>query len=180
MEVGLSVEDEQENSIENINENYIQNGVVGEETNENAVEDDLNQDGVADEESNANAVEDENFGFINDNERGAGIDEDEGEYEPLDTELLPIMERLNEISVDQLEGDESNKLNLNRVYFDVQLLRLITSSLQLKAMTYGVRCHNNKNQKIIFSRLMLCRVYLRNNHYIGSRLIYLMEPKNSN
>ena len=77
VEVGLSVEDEQENSIENMNENYIQDGVVGEETNENSVEDNLNQDGVADEESNANADEDENFGFINDDKREVGIHEDE-------------------------------------------------------------------------------------------------------
>ena len=100
--------------------------------------------------------------------------------EPVDTELLPIMNRLSEIGVDQLEGDESNKLNLNRVYIDVQLLRLITPSLQQKAMTYGVRRCNNNNQDIIFSRLMLCRVYSEEKYFNGSRLIYLMESKNSN
>jgi len=100
--------------------------------------------------------------------------------EPVDIELLPIMNRLSEISVDQLEGDESNKLNLNRVYIDVQLLRLITPSLQQKAMTYGVRRRNNNNQDIIFSRLMLCRVYSEKKYFNGSRLVYLMESKNSN
>ena len=69
------------------------------------------------------------------------------------------MNRLSEISVDELKGDESDKLNLNRVYIDVQLLRLKTPSLQQKAMTYGVRRCNNNNQDIIFSKLMLCRVY---------------------
>ena len=76
--------------------------------------------------------------------------------------------------------DESNKLNLYRVYIDVQLLRLITPSLQQKAMTYGVRRRNNNNQDIIFSRLMLCRVYSEKKYFNGSRLVYLMESKNSN
>ena len=100
--------------------------------------------------------------------------------QPLDIELLPMMNRLSEISVDLLEGDESNKLNLNRVYINVQLLRLITPSLQQKAMTYGVRRRNNNNQDIIFSRLMLCRVYSEKKYFNGSRLVYLMESKNSN
>ena len=79
-----------------------------------------------------------------------------------------------------MEGEESNKLNLNRVYIDVQLLRLITPSLQQKTMTYGVRCRNNNNQDIIFSKLMLCRVYSEEKYFNVSRLIYLMESKNSN
>ena len=90
------------------------------------------------------------------------------------------MEKLNEISVDQLEGDEPNKLNLNRVYFDIQLLRLITPTIHQKAMIYETRRCNNNNQEIIFSRLMLCRIYSGNNSSIGSKLIYLMESKNSN
>ena len=114
------------------------------------------------------------------------LDEDEEEKEddsvlkPLDPELIPIMKKLNEINVDQLEGDESNKINLNRIYIDVQLLRLITPNLQQKAMTYGVRRRNNNNQDVIFSRLMLCRVYSNKRCSDGSRLIYLMESKNSN
>ena len=124
------------------------------------------------------------FGVINDNEREIGLEEEEEEdgsvIEPLDTELLPIMNRINEISVDQLEGDEYNKLNLNKVYIDIQLLRLITLSLQQKAITYGVRRRNNNNKDIIFSRLMLCRVYSEEKHFNGSTLIYLMESKNSN
>ena len=121
---------------------------------------------------------------------GTELDEEEEEEEeeeegdsvlkPLDPDLIPIMNKLSEINVDQLEGDESNKINLNRVYIDVQLLRLITPSLQQKAMTYGVRRRNNNNQYVIFSRLMLCRVYSNKRYFDGSRLIYLMESKNSN
>ena len=117
---------------------------------------------------------------------GTVLDEDEEEKEddsvlkPLDPELISIMKKLSEVNVDQLEGDESNKINLNRVYIDVQLLRLITPNQQQKAMTYGVRRRNNNNQDVIFSRLMLCRVYSNKRCSDGSRLIYLMESKNSN
>ena len=126
-------------------------------------------DGDNDEEQIGNLSENiqgiENQGVDADNQNNnenVGIENigDGPVIEPVDTKLLPIMNRLSEISVDQMEGDESNKLNLNRVYIDVQLLRLITPSLQQKAMTYGVRRRNNNNQDIIFSRLMLCRVYL--------------------
>ena len=75
---------------------------------------------------------------------------------------------------------KANKLNLNSVYVDVQLLRLITPSSQQKAMTYGVRRRNNNNQDVIFSRLMLCRVHSKENYSNGCKLIYLMESKNSN
>ena len=126
-----------EAQVENLNENIHEN-------NDEVV--------VEDHQNNNENVENENFGFINDNERQIGLEGKEKEdglvIEPLDTELLPLMNKLNEISVDQLEGEESNKLNLNRVYIDVQLLRLITPSLQQKAMTYGVRCGNNNNQDI--------------------------------
>ena len=118
-------------------------------------------------QSNSENVRNDNIGD------GPGI-------QPVDIELLPMMNKLNEIGVDQLEGDESNKLNLNRVYIDVQLLRLITPNSQQKAMTYGVRRRNNNNQDVIFSRLMLCRVYSEKKYSNGSRLVYLMESKNSN
>lgn len=129
-----------------------------------------NLDGVNDDENG-------NFGFLNDDD--AEEDEDE-DYETLDTDLVPLMKKLDEISVDQIEGDESNKLNLNRVYVNVQLLRLITPRSQQKAMTYGVRRRNKDNQDIMFSRLKLCRVYSKENYSNGSRLMYLMEFKNSN
>ena len=86
-----------------------------------------------------------NFGFLNDDDTEENEDT---EYEPLDTDLVPLMNRLIEINIDQLEGDEPNKLNLNRVYVDVQLLRLITPSSQQKAMTYGVRRRSNNNQDV--------------------------------
>ena len=76
-----------------------------ENLNENIQE--IEDQGVDGKNQNNNEnVENENIGD------GPGI-------EPLDIELLPIMNRLNEISVDQLEEDESNKLNLNRVYIDL-------------------------------------------------------------
>ena len=80
-----------EEQIENLNEN-----IQGIE----------NQGVDGDNQNNNENVGNENIGD------GPGI-------EPLDIKLLPIMNRLSEISVDQLEGDESNKLNLNRVYIDV-------------------------------------------------------------
>lgn len=119
--------------------------------------------------NNIDGDENENFGLINDDDRETGSDEekeeDNSDIQPLDPDLIPIMKKLSEINVDQLEGDESNKLNLNRVYIDVQLLRRITPSLQQKAMTYGVRRRNNNNQDVIFSRLMLCRVYSKKKVY---------------
>ena len=145
---------ENENEHENDNENN--------EGNERHHEND-NENNEGDEDDN---VSEEN--------------EDELMYTPLDTELLPLMERLNEIKIEQLEGEETNKINLNRSFLDVQLLRLITPSSQQKAMAYGVRRRINSNQEIIFSRLLLCRVHSQNNYYSGSKLIYLMESKNSN
>ena len=136
-----------------------QNGVIG-NNNENE-SDDING----------------NFGFLNNDYTEENEDT---EYEPLDTDLVLLMNRLTEINIDQLEGDEPNKLNLNRVYVDVQLLRLITPSSQQKAMTYGARRRTNNNQDVIFSRLMLCRVHSKENYSNGCKLIYLMESKNSN
>ena len=83
--------DNDEEQIENLNEN-----VQGIE----------NQGVDGDNQNNNENVGNENIG-------------DGPVIEPVDTELLPIMNRLSEIGVDQLEGDESNKLNLNRVYIDV-------------------------------------------------------------
>ena len=133
----------------------LHDGDNDEEHNENLNDDVqiIENQGVDGDNQNNNENQNNNANVGNDNiDNGPGI-------EPVDIELLPIMTRLSEIGVDQLEGDESNKLNLNRVYIDVQLLRLITPSLQQKAMTYGVRRRNNNNQDVIFSRLMLCRVY---------------------
>ena len=82
------------------------------------------RDGDNDEEQienlNENVQDIENQGVDGDNlnnNENVGIDNngDVPVIEPVDIELLPIMNRLSEIGVDQLEGDESNKLNLNRV-----------------------------------------------------------------
>ena len=97
-------EDNDEEHNENLNDNA--------QSIENQAENTDNQN------NNENQNNSENVGNDNIGD-GPGI-------EPVDIELLPIMNRLSEIGVDQLEGDESNKLNLNRVYIDVQLLRLIT------------------------------------------------------
>ena len=102
-------------------------------------------------------------------------------FEPLDTDLIDddTMDRLNEVNIDELEGDNHLFLNLNRVYVDVQLLRLITPNSSQKAVIYGARRRTN-NQEVIFSRLLLCRIHSEQNYNIGSKLIYLMESKNSN
>ena len=102
-------------------------------------------------------------------------------FEPLDTDLIDdeTMDRINEVNIDELEGDNHLFLNLNRVYVDVQLLRLITPNSSQKAVIYGARRRTN-NQEVIFSRLLLCRIHSEQNYNIGSKLIYLMESKNSN
>ena len=102
-------------------------------------------------------------------------------YEPLDTDLIDddTMDRINEVNIDELEGDNHLFLNLNRVYVDVQLLRLITPNSSQKAVVYGARRRTN-NQEVIFSRLLLCRIHSEQNYNTGSKLIYLMESKNSN
>ena len=102
-------------------------------------------------------------------------------YEPLDTDLLDsaTMNRIKEVNIDELEGERHLFLNLNRVYIDVQLLRLITPNSTQKAVIYGAR-RRTTNQEVIFSRLMLCRIHSEENYMLGSKLIYLMESKNSN
>ena len=155
--VEIETDDEEENENENKYHNYDKDH---ENENENNEGDD--DDNVLEENNEESANEDDSM------------------YTPFNTELLPLMERFNEIKIEQLEGEETNKINLNRSFLDVQLLRLITPSSQQKAMAYGVRRCNNNNQEIIFSRLLLCRVHSQNNYYNSSKLIYLMESKNSN
>ena len=58
-------------------------------------------------------------------------------------------------------------------YEDLSLL------IQLKTFIYGATRRTN-NQEVIFSRLLLCRIHSEQNYMIGSKLIYLMESKNSN
>lgn len=78
-----------EAQVENLNRNIHEN-------NDQVV--------VEDHQNNNENVENENFGFINDDERQIGLEGEEEEdglvIEPLDTELLPLMNKLNEISVD--------------------------------------------------------------------------------
>ena len=72
-------------------------------------------------------------------------------FEPLDTDFVDnvTMNRINEVNIDELEGERHLYLNLNRVYIDVQLLRLITPNSTQKAVIYGARRRTN-NQEVIF------------------------------
>ena len=62
-----------------------------------------------------------------------------------------------EINVDQLEGDSSYDLNINKFYINTKLLRLLTPSREQKAMINGTCRRNGNNQKVIFSILFLFR-----------------------
>ena len=168
-------EERKDDNYDNENENLN----VHENNNEIIVENESNNENDNDNVEGYQENDNENNGR-NDDEYASEDNEYELTYTPLDDDLLPLMERLNEIKIEQLEGEETNKINLNRSFIDVQLLRLITPSSQQKAMAYGVRRRINSNQEIIFSRLLLCRVHSQNNYYNGSKLIYLMESKNSN
>jgi hypothetical protein len=101
---------------------------------------------------------------------------------PLDLSLLNerFMRRMKEVKVDLLQGESVLEINLNRIYIDVQIIRVITPSPAQKANIYGVRRKNSNNQEVHFSRLFLCRIHSELDLNEHSRLIYLMEAKNSN
>jgi len=108
--------------------------------------------------------------------------------EPLDTNLVGsrMMTRMKEVSLDALMcEDKVQEMNLNRNYIDVQLIRLITPEQKdHRASIYNIRRrnggNNNSNQQVHFSRLLLCRLHPEKNQNEHTRLLYLMEAKNSN
>ena len=86
-EGGLDIEEEVEDSNANVNK----------DKNQHVVQVELNNNDYGDNE---------NYGFINDDEKDVELvkveESDDSVYEPLHADLVPSMEKLNEISVDQL------------------------------------------------------------------------------
>ena len=103
---------------------------------------------------------------------------------PLDNELLNsrMISRTNEVLIDDLIGDSVYEMNLNRNYLDVQLVRIITPNRDQKAHIYSIRRkqNNNSSSEVNFTRIFQCRIFSEKNKSDHSRLIYLMEARNSN
>ena len=90
--------------------------------------------------------------------------------------------RTREISVNILSTESSSTMNLTKKYILAQLLRIISPSPNQKANIYSNRRRNGTmNQEVTFNRLFLCRIHpdegMITDH---SRLIYLMQARNSN
>jgi hypothetical protein len=103
---------------------------------------------------------------------------------PLDSSYVGsrIFTRTREISVNILSSETAGTMNLTKKYLLVQLLRIISPSQNQKANIYSNRRRNGTiNQEVTFSRLFLCRIHpdegMITDH---SRLIYLMQARNSN
>ena len=102
---------------------------------------------------------------------------------PLDPELLnsTLMSSIDEVNINSLRSgnDDIFEMDLDTNYLDVQLIRIITPNMNQRASVYGIKRRNN-NQDIHFSRLFLCRLHSDTNLNEMSKLIYLMEARNSN
>ena len=95
-----------------------------------------------------------------------------------------IFNRCNiEVKLSDLANDDKIfDLNLNKIYLDVELLRIITPAADLKANIYQRRnkAGNSNGNQIPFHRIFLCRVHSSQNLSENSKLLYLMESKGSN
>ncbi len=99
---------------------------------------------------------------------------------PLEDCLLNsrMITRTTEVSIDSLSSDDVYKMNMNRNYIDVQLIRIITAKREQKAYIY-YRKGQNPNETN-FSRIFQCRVYSAMNQSEHQRIIYLMESRSAN
>lgn len=79
-------------------------------------------------------------------------------------------------------GDNVFKMNLNKNYIDVQMMRLMTPNREQKAYIYSLRRsrNNTSSSEVHFPRIYQCCVISSNNVEDHVKLIYLMESRNSN
>ena len=100
--------------------------------------------------------------------------------EPLDPSLLHtrMITNTNEISINTLMSEEVFNININRTFIDVQVSRIIIPNQQQKATIYNIRRRHQTD--VHFKRIYQCSIFSRMNITDNSRIIYLMESKNSN
>ena len=135
-------------------------------------------------EQNQQEGESLNANETDQNRRGRATVRQRIELMPLDVSLRQsrLMRKMTEVNIDDLANDEAIfKMNLNRNYIDVQLVRVITPNKDQKANVYGIRRRNGgANQDVHFNRLFLCRIHSTRNLEANSRLLYLMEANGCN
>jgi hypothetical protein len=114
-------------------------------------------------EQNQQEGESLNANETDQNRRGRTTVRQRIELMPLDVSLRQsrLMRKMTEVNIDDLANDEAIfKMNLNRNYIDVQLVRVITPNKDQKANVYGIRRRNGgANQDVHFNRLFLCRIH---------------------
>ena len=102
--------------------------------------------------------------------------------QPLDDVLLNhrMMINTREVLINNLMDESVFEMNLNRNYIDSQIVRIIIPSSDQKATLYSIRRSRTQTAEVHFKRIYQCRIFSVGSITEQSRLIYLMESKNSN
>ena len=85
-----------------------------------------------------------------------------------------------EVLINNLMNESVFEMNLNRNYIDSQIIRIIIPSNDQKATLYSIRRSRTQTAEVHFKRIYQCRIYSVGCITEQSRVIYLMESKNSN
>ena len=91
-----------------------------------------------------------------------------------------MMRNCNEVLINNLMDDSVYTMNLNRNYIDVQIMRIIIPTKDQKAALYSIRRGKSQTAEVHFKRIYQCRIFSIEQVSEQSRLLYLMESKNSN
>ena len=115
------------------------------------------------------------------NENNEVIQEELLRLEPVDnSQFTPrMLEKMREIRLHELTIKDK-KRNLNRLYIDVQLIRIISPTKELRAYVYDQQKNKKSNNGVEFKRLFLCRVNSHNHVEDNGKVLYLMEKTDLN
>ena len=90
-----------------------------------------------------------------------------------------MIQNLKEVLIINLIDRSVYSANLNRNKTDVQILRKIIPSKDQKAALYSIRRGKSQTAELHFKRVYQCRIFSVEQICEQSRLLYLMESKNS-